>query len=63
MITDNGMFILDVDFGPINDPVSLDQKLHAISGVVETGLFCGLAHGVYYGQEDGTVKSELKNAV
>jgi ribose 5-phosphate isomerase A len=53
------MFILDVDFGPISDPFALDQKLQAISGVVETGLFCGLAHGVYYGQEDGTVQSFL----
>jgi ribose 5-phosphate isomerase A len=53
VITDNGMFVLDVDFGPIQDPVSLDIKLHSIPGIVETGLFCGMADGVYYGMEDG----------
>jgi ribose 5-phosphate isomerase A len=55
VITDNGNFILDADFGVIQDPVSLDQKLQMIPGIVETGLFCGMTQKVYIGSEDGTV--------
>ncbi|MGQ9510723.1 MAG: ribose-5-phosphate isomerase RpiA [Thermaceae bacterium] len=41
--TDNGNLIADVRFGPIGDPLGLHQALLAIPGVVETGLFVGLA--------------------
>ena len=52
-ITDNGNMIIDADFGLISDPVSLDRKLHAIPGIVETGLFVGMAHCAYFGNSDG----------
>jgi len=55
VITDNGNFILDVDFGRIKDPKKLNEQLKLISGVVETGLFTGLANIVYIGRLDGTV--------
>lgn len=42
-ITDNGNFIIDVDFGPITDPASLHSKLKLLTGVVETGLFIDMA--------------------
>jgi ribose 5-phosphate isomerase len=29
--------------GPIANPAALDQRLHALPGVVETGLFCARA--------------------
>ncbi|OYT44949.1 ribose 5-phosphate isomerase A, partial [Candidatus Bathyarchaeota archaeon] len=48
-ITDNGNFILDVDFGPIDDPEELDRKLKSIPGVVETGLFIGMTDMAYIG--------------
>ncbi len=54
LITDNGNFIIDVDFGPIQDPKSLNEKLTLIPGVVETGLFIDMASKVFFGQEDGT---------
>ena len=49
VITDNGNFILDADFGPIDAPGELNAKLKSISGVVETGLFVGMANIVYVG--------------
>jgi ribose 5-phosphate isomerase A len=39
--TDAGNLIYDVACGPIADPRALDTALHAIPGVVETGLFVG----------------------
>jgi ribose 5-phosphate isomerase A len=41
--TDAGNFIYDLKAGPIADPAALDAKLHAVPGVVETGLFVGRA--------------------
>lgn len=40
-ITDSGNAIVDVRAGVIEDPAALDRSLHAIPGVVETGLFVG----------------------
>jgi ribose 5-phosphate isomerase A len=42
-VTDGGHFILDASFGRIPDPRALSNRLHAIPGVVEHGLFLGLA--------------------
>lgn len=43
-ITDQGNLIIDTDFGLINDPETLDQRLNQVVGVVEHGLFNNLAH-------------------
>ncbi|GAB3426350.1 ribose 5-phosphate isomerase A [Niabella aquatica] len=45
-ITDQGNYIIDADFGLIEDPAALDQQLNNIVGVVEHGLFIGMAHKV-----------------
>jgi ribose 5-phosphate isomerase A len=37
--TDNGNLIADVHSFPIEEPARLDQELHAVPGVIETGLF------------------------
>ncbi len=50
-VTDNGNLILDVDFGVIERPAKLESELRAIPGVVETGLFIGMADMVYVGTE------------
>ena len=42
LITDNGNFILDVDFGVIKNPSELNQKILQIPGVVDTGLFINM---------------------
>jgi len=51
--TDEGNLILDCEFGSIDDPWALDRAIHAIPGVVEHGLFLGLASLVVVAQRDG----------
>jgi len=58
VVTDNGNYILDVDFGLIDDAEELNQRLKLIPGVIETGLFIGMADIVYLGKPDGIVKLE-----
>ena len=52
-ITDAGNLIYDVKVGPIEDPAALDRVLHAIPGVVETGLFVRRADVVLVASENG----------
>ncbi|MEM2463830.1 MAG: ribose 5-phosphate isomerase A [Candidatus Bathyarchaeia archaeon] len=59
-ITDNGNFIIDVDFGPIKNPAELEKTLKMIPGVVETGLFVGMADLVYLGIPDKVEKLKRK---
>jgi ribose 5-phosphate isomerase A len=47
VVTDNGNFIVDADFGPIDTPKELESQLRVIPGVVETGLFVGMADIIY----------------
>jgi ribose 5-phosphate isomerase A len=42
VITDNGNFVMDVDFGAIEDPEALAAKISPIPGVVEHGIFDNL---------------------
>lgn len=51
VVTDNGNFILDVDFGTIKDAEKLNMQIKAIPGVVETGLFLNMATIVYVGTQ------------
>ncbi|WP_248895714.1 ribose-5-phosphate isomerase RpiA [Haloplanus halobius] len=53
VVTDNGNLVVDCAFGPITDPAALATDLSAIPGVVEHGLFVGLADEVHVGHEDG----------
>ena len=40
VITDNGNFIVDCEFGEIGNPEELEDLFAGIPGVVESGLFC-----------------------
>ncbi|HUV11015.1 MAG TPA: ribose-5-phosphate isomerase RpiA [Acidimicrobiia bacterium] len=51
--TDQGNLVLDCDFGPIGDPPALASALHAHAGVVEHGLFLGLANALVVAGADG----------
>jgi ribose 5-phosphate isomerase A len=51
--TDEGNLILDAAFGPIEDPIALAHELNTRTGIVEHGLFIGLAHDVLVAGEDG----------
>lgn len=53
-VTDGGHFILDCAFGRIPDPEALARTLDAITGVVEHGLFLGLASIVLVGKDART---------
>lgn len=55
VISDNGNFILDADFGEITDPVSLDRELSQCTGIVEHGIFTKV-DVVYIGKKDGSVE-------
>ena len=57
-ITDEGHHILDCKFGQIPDPPSLARKLSDIPGVMEHGLFIGLASLVLIGK--GNVVEEIQ---
>lgn len=57
IVTDNGNFILDwVDFPEDSNWQEVNRALKMIPGVAETGLFVGMAHSIYFGMSDGTLK-------
>jgi ribose 5-phosphate isomerase A len=51
--TDAGNFILDCDFGPIEDPVSLAAELSGRAGIIEHGLFLSVAHDLIIADGSG----------
>ncbi|MDR0268410.1 ribose-5-phosphate isomerase RpiA [Paenibacillus sp.] len=54
-VTDNGNYIADCRFGIIDNPAELQRKLLALPGVVDNGLFIGLAARAVIGHSDGKV--------
>ena len=60
VVTDSGNYIVDVDFGPIKNAEQLNRRLKLIPGVIETGLFIGMADLVYLGKQDGITRLEKK---
>lgn len=56
LLTDNGNFIVDVDFGPILDPSGLNATISSIPGTVETGLFVRMLKMAYIGEKSGHVR-------
>jgi len=55
-LTDDGLYILDIHFGQIADAPATARAMKAIVGVVEVGLFIGMATKVIAGYEDGHVQ-------
>ncbi len=60
LISDNGNFIIDVNFGGLSNPSELNMKLLNIPGIVDTGLFIDITSKVYVGLEDGKVLTLTK---
>jgi ribose 5-phosphate isomerase A len=60
VITDNGNAVIDAVFGVIDNAEELEKKLKMIPGVVETGLFIGLANIAYVGNNSSVEKIEKK---
>ncbi|MCJ2513763.1 MAG: ribose-5-phosphate isomerase RpiA [Candidatus Thermoplasmatota archaeon] len=52
-ITDNSNYIIDCEFDRIKDPEQLEKDINLIPGVVENGLFIGLADDVIVGSKQG----------
>jgi ribose 5-phosphate isomerase A len=61
IITDNGNFILDVEFDELNNPEEINYKLKMIPGVIETGLFLKMVDEVYVGEKNGKTKVLTKS--
>lgn len=51
--TDNGNLVLDVQFADLSKPAETGRRLHDIPGVVEHGLFIGLATAVIFAGRAG----------
>lgn len=61
-LTDNGNELLDlVPRGPLQAPADAERALHGLTGVVETGLFVGLAQRVVVGHPDGHVEERTRD--
>ncbi|MFK7847266.1 MAG: ribose-5-phosphate isomerase RpiA [Rhodothermales bacterium] len=60
VVTDQGFWIVDAQFGAIADPRALDVTLHAIPGVLDHGLFIDMAETVLVAEEDGSVRTLKK---
>lgn len=56
VVTDNGNFVVDVDFGSIEDAHLLESKMKSIPGLLETGLFLDMTDRVYVGLKNGRVQ-------
>lgn len=59
-VTDGGHYIIDASFGRIRDTRALSDALHAIPGVVEHGLFLGLADLAVIAKSDGVMTVQAK---
>jgi len=53
LLTDQGNLVLDCRFGPIPDPAALAARMEGRSGIVEHGLFLGLATDVIVAGRSG----------
>ena len=54
VITDQGNFVIDVKFDAIENPAELEKALNNIPGVLENGLFVGVADVILVGEiQDG----------
>lgn len=59
-VTDGNNYIFDCAFGKIEDPESLDEALKFIPGVVENGLFLGIADAAIIAGPDGVAVLEAE---
>ena len=56
LVTDGGHFVLDCRFADLSDPVATGAQIKALTGVVDHGLFIGLATEAIVGGADGSVR-------
>jgi len=56
VVTDNGNLILDWKRGAIDDPAALEKQLKSMTGVVDSGIFAGVASCVIVAGATGVRK-------
>ena len=56
-LTDNACWIVDCDTGPIDDPIALGDRIKAVTGVVEHGIFTGIARRAAVVHPDGRIET------
>lgn len=61
-VTDNGNYIVDCSFGRIDDPEALDEALKYVPGMVEHGLFLGIADHAIVSGPDGVLVLNAEDA-
>jgi len=62
VVTDQGFWVLDADFPDgIDDPDAVNAALLATPGVLDHGLFLGLATDVLIGRPDGSVDHRTRS--
>lgn len=57
VVTDQGNFVIDVKFDYIEDPVNLEATINNIPGVLENGLFVGVADLILVGEIKDNIPS------
>ena len=62
-LTDGGNYILDCNFGAIENATALNRTVQQIVGVVETGLFVGMAELALVAGDDGVTRFTPNQAV
>jgi ribose 5-phosphate isomerase A len=53
VVTDQGFWLVDARFDGIDDPAGLDRAVRSIPGVLDHGLFIGMATSVLVGSAEG----------
>lgn len=61
LVTDEGHYILDLHLEKIADPHKLSAGLSSIAGVVENGLFLGIADTVVVGHGSGLLETQFSD--
>lgn len=50
VVTDNGNLVVDVKFDSIDNPAELEKTLNNVPGVLENGIFAGVANVILVGE-------------
>ena len=61
-VTDNGNRVFDCDFGRIDDPARLEERIKRIVGAVESGLFVGRADPIFVADATGVHRLDSARA-
>jgi ribose 5-phosphate isomerase A len=60
-MSDSGNYLVDLATGPLENPAELDRTLHALPGIVDTGLFIGRADVVVIAGQTGVSERRRRN--